>query len=264
VSATFSAAAYRKAADGPAKIVTTIAMLYDVEDPQRFACEVASILARDGIWHFEQSYLPAMLRAGAYDVVCHEHLEYYSLAVVQRILDAADLKVLAVELNAVNGGSFAVTAARKDAGFEPDRQAIDHLLAEEAALGLASLRPFDVFRARVLRHREALMGLLKRLRADGKTVLGYGASTKGNVTLQVCGITEAELPAIAERNQEKFGRYTPGARIPIISEIEARAMRPDYFLLLPWHFRAGVLAREAAFRARGGKFILPFPDIEIV
>ena len=260
----FSAAAFRRLSPAPARIVTSIAMFYDLDQPIQFARDIASILAADGLWHFEQSYMPSMLRTTAYDTICHEHLEYYSLAVVKTILEAADLKLIDVQMNGVNGGSFAVTAAPKASGRAPNDAVIDWLLGQEDRMGLNSARPFREFEDRVYRHRADLVRLLKALAADGKTVLGYGASTKGNVTLQFCGVTAAELPAIAEVNTEKFGRETPGTHIPIISETEARAMQPDYFLVLPWHFKEGILQREQEFIARGGKFIFPFPEIEII
>ncbi len=260
----FSAANYRKLSDKPASIVTSIAMFYDLDDPIAFARDIASILAPNGIWHFEQSYMPAMLRTVSYDTICHEHLEYYSLGVVQKILEAADMKVVDVQMNAINGGSFAVTAARKTATVPVNSAVIDWLLGQEERMGLHTPAPYREFEERVFRHRADLVRLLKALRDDGKTVLGYGASTKGNVTLQFCGITANELPAIAEVNTEKFGCYTPGSRIPIVSEAEARAMNPDYFLVLPWHFKEGILQREQEFISRGGKLIFPFPEIEII
>jgi len=260
----FSADNYRKVSSKAAKIVTSIAMFYDLDDPVKFARDIASVLAPDGIWHFEQSYMPAMLRTTSYDTICHEHLEYYSLDTVTKILDAADLKVIEVQMNGVNGGSFAVTAARKNSSRVPNSALIDWLLGQEERMGMNTVRPFREFEDRVFRHKADLVRLLKALAADGKKVLGYGASTKGNVTLQFCGITAAELPAIAEVNPEKYGRVTPGTHIPIISEAEAKAMEPDYFLVLPWHFKEGILQREQEYIARGGKFIFPFPEIEIV
>lgn len=131
-------------------------------------------------------------------------------------------------------------------------------------MGLGTPKPFRDFEERVFRHREDLVRLIRSLTADGKKVLGYGASTKGNVVLQFCGFGPADIPAIAEVNTDKFGRVTPGTHIPIISEQEARAMRPDYFLVLPWHFKDGILRREKDYLASGGKFIFPFPEIEIV
>jgi hypothetical protein len=260
----FSAANFRKASDKPARVVTSIAMFYDLDAPIAFARDIASILAPDGLWHFEQSYMPSMLRTTSYDTICHEHLEYYSLGVVQTILEAADLKLIDVQMNGVNGGSFAVTAAPKASVRPANRAVIDWLLGQEERMGLGTVRPFREFEDRVFRHRDDLMRLLQALEADGKKVLGYGASTKGNVVLQFCGVTTKELAAIAEVNTEKFGRVTPGTHIPIVSEAEAKAMNPDYFLVLPWHFKEGILLREQEYIAHGGKFIFPFPEIEII
>lgn len=261
----FSAAAYRSASAKPARIITSIAMFYDLDDPIAFAREVASVLAADGVWHFEQSYMPSMLRMNSYDTICHEHLEYYSLQVVRRILEAADLRIVDVAMNNVNGGSFAVTAThRANKSLKANDAVVNWLLEQEERMGLGTPRPFRDFEERVYRHRDDLVRLLRNLVADGKKILGYGASTKGNVLLQFCGLSAKEIPAIAEVNTEKFGRVTPGTHIPIISEPEARAMKPDYFLVLPWHFKDGILRREKEYLAGGGKFIFPFPEIEIV
>jgi hypothetical protein len=264
VSDFFSAASFGRASVKPAQIVTSIAMFYDLDDPVAFAQDIATVLAPDGLWHFEQSYMPAMLRTVSYDTICHEHLEYYSLGVVKKIVEAADLKLIDVQMNSVNGGSFAVTAARRTSARAPNAAVIDWLLGQEDRMGLDTVRPFREFEDRVFRHRADLVRLLKALAADGKKVVGYGASTKGNVTLQFCGVTTAEVAAIAEVNPEKYGRVTPGTHIPIVSEAEARAMNPDYFLVLPWHFKDGILQREQDYIARGGKFIFPFPEIEII
>ncbi len=260
----FSAANFRKASTRPARIVTSIAMFYDLEDPIGFARQIEEVLAPDGVWHFEQSYMPSMLRLTSYDTICHEHIEYYSLMIVDTIVRAAGLKVVDVEMNAINGGSFAVTAAKEKSNLPANRPIIDWLLQQEERMGLKTPKPYRDFEERVYRHREGLTRLLDALVADGKRVLGYGASTKGNVVLQFCGITDKQLTAIAEVNPEKFGRFTPGTDIPIISEAEARAMKPDYFLVLPWHFRDGILRREQAYLDQGGKIILPFPEIEII
>ena len=260
----FSAAAYRAAGGRPAKIVTSIAMFYDLEDPIAFAREIEQVLAPGGVWHFEQSYMPSMLRMTSYDTVCHEHLEYYSLGVVTRILDAAGLRAIDVKMNAVNGGSFAVTAVRKADTRRSADAVLDWLLGQEERMSLDTPRPYREFEDRVYRHRADLMRLLKTLAADNKLVVGYGASTKGNVVLQFCGVTPAELPAIAEVNQEKFGAFTPGTNIPILSEADVKAMKPDYYLVLPWHFKEGIVQREAEFLAAGGRMIFPFPEIEIV
>lgn len=261
----FNVQAYRSATQRAAKIITSIAMFYDLDQPIAFAMEVASVLAEDGIWHFEQSYMPSMLRLNSYDTICHEHLEYYSLRVVEKILAAAGLKIVDVTMNNVNGGSFAVTAAKlQNRSLRANKAVIDWMLGQEDRMGLETPKPFRDFEERVFRHRDDLTRLIRSLTGDGKKVLGYGASTKGNVVLQFCGLGPADIPAIAEVNTEKFGRVTPGTHIPIISEEEAKAMAPDYFLVLPWHFKDGILRREKDYLAAGGKFIFPFPEIEIV
>ena len=261
----FSADAYRSVESKPARIVTSIAMFYDLDHPVEFARQIESILADDGVWHFEQSYMPSMLRLNSYDTICHEHLEYYSLAVVKLILETAGMRVVDVVMNAVNGGSFAVTAAkRSNTSIKANHAVIDWLLEQEHRMGLGTPKPFRDFEERVFRHREDLIRLIRSLKADGKRILGYGASTKGNVVLQFCGFTSKDIEAIAEVNPDKFGACTPGSHIPIISEAEARAMKPDYMIVLPWHFKEGIVRREKEYLASGGKMIFPFPEIEIV
>jgi len=246
------------------RLITSIAMFYDLESPAAFVRDIVRLLADDGIWHFEQSYMPSMLRTTSYDTICHEHLEFYSFAVVKNLLETCGMKVLEVEMNDINGGSFAVTASKIQAPYTPHYPVIDWLLRQEAGMGLHTPSPFREFERRIYDHRTELLALIEAVVGSGKTVLGYGASTKGNVLLQFCNITEKLIPAIAEVNEEKFGCFTPGTGIPIISEAEAAGMRPDYYLVFPWHFKHAILQREREFRARGGKFIFPLPQIAIV
>ena len=261
----FSAAVFRsKYPNSRPKIITSIAMFYDLENPLRFVNEIAEILAEDGIWHFEQSYLPSMLESNAYDTVCHEHLEYYSLEVVKKMLNTCGMRILDVELNDVNGGSFAVTAAKIGSNYKANDVQIQRTLNAEADLKLQTLEPFHRFRNRVFGLRDELVALVRRLNSEGKTVLGYGASTKGNVLLQFCGFTVKDIKSIVEVNPDKFGCYTPGSGIPIISEAEGRELKPDYYLVLPWHFRKSILQREQAFLSDGGKMIFPLPVLEVV
>jgi cyclopropane fatty-acyl-phospholipid synthase-like methyltransferase len=254
----------RRFGDQRARIITSIAMFYDLQRPMEFVRQIRDVLADDGVWLLEQSYLPAMLRANAYDTVCHEHLEYYSLRQIQWLMNECEMKVVDVTENDTNGGSFAVTVTRAESSLAPNRQRIADMAMAEEALGLETQRPLEAFRQRTFAHRDKLLTLLTDLRRQDKTVLGYGASTKGNVILQFCGITPELLPAIAEVNPDKFGRYTPGSLIPIISEAEMHAMKPDYLLVLPWHFRETLVHRESEFLRQGGKMIFPLPEIEIV
>jgi hypothetical protein len=239
-------------------------MFYDLEDPNQFAQEVADLLPEGGVWHFEQSYMPTMLRQNSYDTICHEHLEYYSLQPVLKILQKAGLTPIEVLMNSTNGGSFAVTAVKGKTNLSRDQRMIDWLLAEEDRLGLCSPAPFRAFEDRVFHHRESLRRLISSLRADGKKIFGYGASTKGNVILQFCGLGPRDIEAIVDVNPLKYGCFTPGSHIPIISEDEGARRNPDYYLVLPWHFRDFILRKEAGYLARGGRMIFPMPEIEIV
>jgi hypothetical protein len=250
--------------DEKAKIITSIAMFYDLEAPLNFVNDIKECLSDDGIWHFEQSYMPSMLRTNSYDTICHEHLEFYSFKVVKNMLEACGLRVIDVQMNAINGGSFAVTACKMNAIYRSNAPIINWLLKQEEDMSLDTIKPYKEFEARVFKHRKNLTDLIKALVADGKKIFGYGASTKGNVLLQFCGLTKDEIPYIAEVNPDKFGTFTPGTLIPIISEEEAKNMKPDYFLVLPWHFKDSIITREKEYISNGGKFIFPLPEIEIV
>lgn len=250
--------------DRKAKIITSIAMFYDIERPLDFIEQIGQVLDQDGIWHFEQSYLPSMLKSNAYDTVCHEHLEYYGLRQIKWMTDRMGLKILDARVNDINGGSFAVTVAKANSSYQPNDAAIQSLFREEQEMDLESLSTYATFAERVFAHRDQLLSLLRRLREEGKVVLGYGASTKGNVILQFCGLGPQDLPCIAEVNPDKFGCFTPGSDIPIISEREARDRDPDYFLVLPWHFKENLLQRESAYLRSGGKMLFPLPQIEAV
>ena len=247
-----------------AKVITSIAMFYDLEHPMDFVRDIAKILDDDGLWVFEQSYLPLMLDTNSYDTVCHEHLEYYSLKQIKYMTDHADLKIVDVELNDINGGSFSITAAKQGSRYTPADKTIAELLEREAARGLYSVESYRRFATHIAEHRERLLALLRELKQKGKKVIGYGASTKGNVLIQYCGLNSDFVSCIAEVNEDKFGAFTPGSRIPIVSESEARSLRPDYFLVFPWHFREAILQREQAFLRDSGSFIFPLPRLEII
>ncbi len=211
---------------GKFDIVTAIAMFYDLEDPVRFVREIKRVLAQDGLWVFEMSYMPSMLRMNSYDTICHEHLEYYSLAVIENTLRR-------------------LRQEEFDAAFDTDK-------------------PYRNFQDRINTHKRELVALIKKIKRQGKKIHIYGASTKGNTILQFCGIDKTLIPYAADRNPDKYGARTLGIDISIISETESRAMQPDYYLVLPWHFKSEFVQRERESLERGIKFIFPFPKIEIV
>lgn len=259
----FSAGTYTSASGRPtARVINSIAMFYDLEDPGAFVSDVAAVLAADGIWVLEQSYLPSMLEQNSFDTICHEHVEYYSLAQIDWLARAHGLRIFDVGLNGINGGSFQVWVCHEGAGYPTDRSCIGAIAERERKLGLMSEEPYASFRLRVSSIGDRLRAFIQTEASRGKKIYVYGASTKGNVLLQHFGLDASLIRACADKNPIKWGRRTPGTNIPIISEDAARA-DADYFLVLPWSFKDEFLARESAFRARGGRFIFPLPEIEM-
>lgn len=241
-----------------ADIVTSFAMFYDLPSPQNFVNDIKAVLALGGTWTCEQSYLPLMLERNAYDTVCHEHLEYYALAQIVWMLDKARLKLIDAELNDINGGSFSFTATHAEDARQPTQRLLD-LIDAERLLELDNDRIYVEFARRVARSREDLRHFLISARAEGKRVAGLGASTKGNVLLQYCAIGPELLPVIGEVNADKFGCVTPGTHIPIAPQDEVLATKPDYLLVLPWHFRDFFLQKNWGT----SRLVFPLPDLEI-
>jgi SAM-dependent methyltransferase len=257
----FSAAHFKERFPGrKAKIVTSFAMFYDLEAPMEFVRQVHDILTDDGIWVFEQSYMPTMLEANAYDTVCHEHLEFYGLLQIQWMAERVGFHILDVEFNDTNGGSFSVTMAKLPSPrtLEPD---VQRILDEERESGLHTLVPYERVAERVAASRDELVSFVKNAVASGKSVAALGASTKGNVLLQYCGFTEADIFAVGEVNEDKFGALTPGTWLPIISEQALLDRKPDYLLVLPWHFRKFFVANQ---RFSEVQLVFPLPKLEVV
>ena len=247
-----------------ADIITSIAMFYDLKDPNSFVANIAECLSPDGIWNLEQSYMPSMLSQNAYDTVCQEHIEYYSLKVVKDLLEVNNLKIIDVAFNNINGGSFSVIAGHKNSRHIPNKPVIDWILSKEYKLNLHTPTPYREFEHKAYQHKNDLMELINNLNSNGKRIAGYGASTKGNVILQFCNLSTKDIFGIAEVNPDKFGKFTPASNIPIKSESEIKEEKPDYLLVLPWHFRENIISREQSFIRSGGKLIFPLPEIEIV
>lgn len=243
-----------------AKIITSFSMFYDLESPMFFMQEIYEVLADDGVWVFEQSYMPTMLDTNSYDTICHEHLEFYALRQIKWMTDRVGFKILDVEFNDVNGGSFSITVAKslKKERVGPDVQKI---LEQERDRGLDTLAPYIAFAERAALTKHELLEFIHMCHEEGKTVAALGASTKGNVLLQFCGLTEKEVECVGEVNTEKLGCYTPGTWIPIISEKELLDKKPDYLIVLPWHFRDFFITSKIFV---GKKLVFPLPNLEIV
>lgn len=242
-----------------AAVITAFSMLYDLDDPVSFVQQVADVLDADGIFVFEQSYMPLMLERVSFDTICHEHIEYYGLRQIEWILNAAGLEAIDVELNDVNGGSFAVTAAH--CGRYPAKNAVSVLRAREQPLWSHISERLDGFSKAVEKALQELNQLIRSELNNGKTFGALGASTKGNVLLQAAQLGPNEISLVGDINPDKHGRFTPGTGIPIVSEHDALSARCDYYIVLPWHFRDFF---ERAPHLAGKRLVFPLPKLEIV
>jgi len=248
--------------DQQCQIITSIAMFYDLEDPIDFIRQIRALLAKDGVWALELSYLPLLCSQLTYDQICHEHVTYFTLSHMDWMMKKTGMKILDVSFNDINGGSFYIHAARDDSEHQPNTDAIQKILNSEKCLDLEM--PYIRLRNRVLAHREDVKHFFSLARAAGKRVYGYGASTKGNIVLNYCGITKDDLIAIGDRNPEKDGLTTPGTRIPIISHEKLRKEPADYLFVMIWFLRKEVIQDELDFLMRGGKIVFNLPRLHIV
>lgn len=266
---------YKKTKHGhkKVKVITSIAMFYDLEDPGAFVHDVRKTLDRDGLWIIQMSYLPLMLKQLAFDNICHEHLGYYSLGSLQYLLQKHHFDVVDCELNDINGGSFRIYIRHKNASpatfatapyRDVARMRVDSILEYEKSLQLQKKKIYMDFWKEINLLKKQTVDFIKKEKRKGKTIWGYGASTKGNTLLQWFGLDNTLIDAIAERSEAKFGLKTVGTNIPIKSEADMRRTKPDYLLVLPWHFIDEFKRRERNFLQSGGKFIVPCPRFEII
>ena len=254
------------------KVLTTVAMFYDLNDPNEFLQDVHKILDDNGLFVLQMSYTPLMIKQMAFDNICHEHIYYYSLFNIKTLLERNGFKIVDCVLNDINGGSFRVFI-KKD-GFEnsfhtqPFRDVasfrINSLLEYEKTLGLDKVETWLNFYDKINELKDKTVSFIKQEKSKGKTIWGYGASTKGNTTLQYFGLDNTLIDGIAERSIYKWGLKTAGTNIPIYSEEEMRKANPDYLLILPWHFINEFKEREKDYLINGGKFIVPCPTFEVV
>jgi hypothetical protein len=235
-------------------------MFYDLPKPLQFMKDVSEILDKDGIWIMEQSYALTMFDMNSFDTICHEHLEYYILTQIHWMCQKTGLRIINVTLNDCNGGSFRVVIGHTSSSHQTHEN-VQIMLDNEQSISPSIITDFQ---SRCVDQKQKLTNLLKDLKNQGKNVCLYGASTKGNTLLQYYGITSDSITCAAERNMDKVGCRTPVTNIPIESEETVRQMKPDYMLVLPWHFKNEFLVREKEYIQNGGHFIFPLPEVEVV
>ena len=271
----FSASAWQKSGYGnfKAKVITCIAMFYDLDDPQPFIKDLDAVLDDDGVIVLQMSYTPLMLQQMAFDNICHEHVYYHSLNSIAALFEPNGFQIIDANVNDTNGGSIRIYLAKKKAdpscfGTAQLRQVCayraDSIMNFERIADISDPYVWKVFGEKLQALRISLIDFVKTARAEGKTIYGYGASTKGNTLLQYFGLTKEDITAIAERSPYKFGKKTVGTEIPIVSEEEMRAAKPDYLLVLPWHFIDEFVKRETDFLNAGGALVVPCPEFKII
>lgn len=245
------------------KIITALSVFYDIDNPNKFLEDIHSILDDNGIFLLELTDLYSIIKNKMFDTICQEHITYYSTKVILEILIKNNLRIFDIKRNNINGGSIQYFICKKNANFKTNSGTLNRILKEESKLELTNLHTYQNFYEKILHIRDKIIHCLDKLIKNNKTIHGYGASTKGNVLLQFCGINKKYIKYIAERNPNKYNLYTPGTKIKIISEHNSRLLKPDYYFVLPWHFKNEILKREKAIIKRGTQFIFPLPNFQI-
>lgn len=239
-------------------------VLAHVPDLNGFVTGFHTLLKPHGVAVFEFPYVRDMVENLEFDTIYHEHLCYYSLTAIDRLFSRNKLKVIDVERLPIHGGSLRVYAGRDDRGDNPPSEAVNELLGQEAEDGLNGVDYYARFADRVAHLRLELVETLRELKSPGKRIAAYGASAKGSTLLNYCDIGAETLDYVVDRSTVKQGRYTPGSHLAILSPERLAEDMPDYVLLLTWNFRDEILTQQAEYHRRGGRFIIPVPNVEIV
>ena len=250
-----------------AKIITSIAMFYDLEKPNEFVEDIKKCLDKNGLWIIQMNYLGLMLDDNTFDNICHEHLEYYSLLSLENLLEKHDMDVIDVELNDVNGGSYRVYIKNKNGNVKPfpgGNERVKKLKQDEQKKGFDDKKVYDEFSKRVSGIKNQLVDFLEHEKEQGKRTYIYGASTRGLVVLQYAGINNRLIQSAVDKNQDKWGKYIVGTGIKVIPFDEYRKNLPDYLLVLPYQFKNEIVNQEAEFLKKGGKMIFALPNFQII
>ena len=242
-------------------VITSISCFYDMPDPQKFVADVKAALKKKGVWVIQQNYLLHTLQLNAVDNFCHEHLEYYTLYSLEKLLNKFDLEVNEVKLSMVNGGSIRTIVSHKGT-FEVD-ESVEIQRQQEEAYGVASIKTYKEFAENIGDNLNQLYRLVRDLKDEGKTIAILAASTRGATIWQSAGIDNTLVDYAVERNPAKVGKRFSAIGIPIISEEAARLLKPDFMIVGPWFFAKQIVMRELDYIRSGGKLIFPLPSVYI-
>ena len=246
------------------KIISALSVFYDLENPNFFLNDIKELLHKDGIFYLEFQDLMLIIKNNMFDTICHEHLEYYSVTFINKLLKKHNLRIFDHNYNYVNGGSSSYFICHENAKYNSNKKKINKILSLEKKFGVEKLSTYKKFKKRIDKLKANLNILINKISKKNKTIHGYAASTKGNVLLQYFNINKKNIKYISDRNPKKKNLYSPGSNIKIISETQSRKMKPDYYLVLAWHFKKEILLRENSIRKKGTKFIFPLPKIQII
>ncbi len=264
ISDFFSAEKIKKKTTKKFKIITALSVFYDTINPNKFLKDITKLLSKDGIFLLEFADLASIVKNKMFDTICHEHLEYYSSKVIINLCKKNKLRVFDIKKNDINGSSKQYYVCHDTSKLKDNTKVIQNELYNENKLKLSKVDTFKNFFYKINVEKKKLNNLIKRINKIGKKIHCYGASTKGNVLLQYYKINNKIIEYAAERNKNKYNLFTPGTNIKIISEALSRFYRPDYYLVLPWHFKKEILIREKNIRKKGVKFIFPLPNLKVV
>ena len=246
--------------DGSVKAITSISMFYDLDRPAVFAQDVKRLLRDDGIWIVEMNYTGDMIDNLGYDMISHEHVAYYTFLTFEKLIRDNGLFIKDVSANSINGGSLRFVVGKT----EGESEAVKSVRNSELERGYDTLDHYQDFARRIAEFKSSLVALVNNLKSEGKTVMAYGASTRGNTVMQHCEFTRQDIPFALDRNPIKYGLEMSGSRIPIISEKDGRALQPEYLMILPYYFLEEFLDREIDYLQSGGKFIVYLPELKII
>ena len=246
------------------KIITALSVFYDLDNPNNFLKDLEKVLDDDGICLIEHADLYSIIKFNMFDTICHEHVAYYSTQIMINMAKKNNLKVFDLKSNDINGGSTQYFICKKNANINVNYKTLKKYINKEKSIGVSKFKTIVNFYKKIEQKKISTLKLLNSLRKRNKKIYGYGASTKGNVLLQYYGIDNQLIPMIADRNPYKYGRFTPGSLIKIVSEKAIRKLRPNYLFVLPWHFKKEIIQREKQIRKKGAKFIFPLPNLRII